>query len=163
MLDFHVDTLVPELEDTCRKESQGGIFDVIVRYCYDGARAHTEDNYMKVLRQMFEERGWLFVLQPSQSPLTNVLDAAVFPSISKTVSKNQTMLFGPTVLHSDQLWETVKQSWNEMPLSVIARAFASHHQIASAIYKYGGNNDYLYEKKASMLVTEEFIIWMKMD
>ena len=34
-----------------------------------------------------------------------------------------------------------------MPLECIVRAFSSHHQITSAIFKYQGNNNYLYERK----------------
>ena len=56
-LDFHVDALVPELEDICRKESQDGVFHIIVRYCYDRAKAHTETKFMEALVFFFEHYG----------------------------------------------------------------------------------------------------------
>ena len=43
-LDFHKTTLFPDLDKHCALESQGGAFNVKVRYVYDGAKAHTEKN-----------------------------------------------------------------------------------------------------------------------
>ena len=44
------------------------------------------------------------------------------------------------------MWDTVKKSWNNMPLSTIARAYAGHHQVVNAIIHNNGGNEFLHTK-----------------
>ena len=39
------------------------------------------------IKREFDEHGWLFAQQPSQSPLTNIKDCCLFPALSKLVLK----------------------------------------------------------------------------
>lgn len=39
-----------------------------------------------------------------------------------------------------------KKSWNAMPLSTIARAYAGHHQIVNAIIQNKGGYEFLHTK-----------------
>ena len=50
-------------------------------------------------------------------------------------------------MREEELWETCLESWNNMRLETIARAYSLHHQIINAIFNYSGSNNYLYEKK----------------
>ena len=147
MLDFHETIHFPDLDKHCAQESQGGAFNVKVRYVYDDANVHTGKKMKTALQKLLESRDWMLVQQLPQSPLTKILDSTVFPSISKSVGSKQSLLFGGLALRKEKPWSTVKLIWDNMPLECIARGFSYHHQIASAIFKYQGNNNYLYVKK----------------
>ena len=64
----------------------------------DSAGPHTDDVLLDFLRQQFLDRNWMIVRQPSQSPLTNVKDTCVFPSLSKEVSWQQSDIYNSKVL-----------------------------------------------------------------
>jgi hypothetical protein len=53
----------------------------------DGAGLHTDSTYLKGMKREFDRRDWLLFNQPSQSPVTNVHDACIFPMMSKAVTR----------------------------------------------------------------------------
>ena len=147
----------------CAQESEGGLYDVRVKYAMDGAGCHQDKRFLTYLENDFKERGWMFRFQPSQSPITNVHDAAIFPSLSKRVSNEQGMTNRSYILRGEQLWETVKESWNKMPLSTIARAYAGHHQIVNAIINNKGGTIFYTQKAAYILASANISLSLKMD
>ena len=40
----------------------------------------------EIIASLFSERGWVWTTQPANSPLTNIMDAAMFPALAKNVS-----------------------------------------------------------------------------
>ena len=72
--------LIPRL-DQIAMEISG-----IVWFQHDGAGAHENAALIDFLKEEFNKRGWVFIPQPPRSPLTNVNDLQLFPSLSKAVS-----------------------------------------------------------------------------
>ena len=82
------------------------------------------------MKRIFSEKEWLLFNQPSQSPVTNVHDACVFPMMSKAVSSNQAMVYGSQLLKGEELNRTVMQVFEDKThLPAIARAFTAHSPI----------------------------------
>ena len=99
------------------------------------------------MNRLFKERGWIIFNQPSQSPVTNVHDACIFPMMSKAVSERQALEYGSVLLKGEQLYKTVKSVWEDDRHRVaMARAFAGHHQIVCSILHHEGDNQYLSER-----------------
>ena len=119
-------------------------------YCIkqeDGAGLHTDKTYLNQMKNEFMSRDWLLFNQPSQSPITNVHDACIFPMMSKMVSKEQAVNFGSKLLKGEQLYESVTKVWNDKNNNVaMSRAFAGHHQIVCLILNHNGDNSYLSKK-----------------
>ena len=113
----------------------------------DGAGPHQDATYLREKKRLFDERGWLIFNQPSQSPVTNVHDACIFPMLSKEVSKVQALKYGSIMLKGDELYHAVSTAWNNSKNHVaMSRAFAGHHQIVCSIIEHNGDNTYLTEK-----------------
>ena len=53
-------------------------------------------------------RKWLLFNQPSQSAVTNVHDACIFPMLSKCVSGIQALFYFACLLKGEELYEYVK-------------------------------------------------------
>lgn len=114
----------------------------------DGAGVHNDKTFNDWLNTYQNERGWLSFRQPSQSPITNVHDACVFPMMSRAVSKEQANAYGSQVLKSEELHRAVMTVWNDdTHLVAMSRAFAAHHQIVCAIMECEGDNNYLNDPK----------------
>ena len=127
--------------------SENGRRKVVIIRQEDGAGPHNDKCYLRRMKRSFQKRDWLLFNQPSQSPVTNVHDACIFPMMSKAVSKEQAVTFGSTLLKGEQLHNTVNKVWHdERNKLAMARAFAGHHQIVTSIMKHKGDNNYLSEK-----------------
>ena len=96
----------------------------------------------------FTSRSWMFVLQPPQSPITNIKDACIFPALSKQVTAAQGILKGSLSLDADEIWKYAHTAFNNFPLDVIARSYANHHQIVNAIFRDEGRDDFTRAKNA---------------
>jgi hypothetical protein len=85
--------------------------------------------------------------QPSQSPITNVHDACIFPIMSKAVSRHQALNFGATLLKGEQLNQAVMNMWQDKRHQVAMMcAFAGHSQIVCSILHHKGDTKYLSGK-----------------
>ena len=84
--------------------------------------------------------------QPSNSPLTNTLDAAIFPALAKKGSALQGLANGGRYLKTDQVWEILTKAWEEYPLEKIARTFVHHSQVAAAIYECKGGDEFVKQR-----------------
>ena len=148
LLMVYQEKIIPDLEEKImRKYNNNGTRKVVIVKQEDGAGLHQDKTYLKTMQQMFDERGWILFPQPSQSPVTNVHDACVFPMMSKAVSTVQAVVFGSVLLKGEQLYETVQTVWNdENNQLAMLRAFAGHHQIVLSIMHHEGDNRYLVEK-----------------
>jgi len=62
---------------------------VVVRYQMDGAGPHRDGKLLAFLDEELGDRGWHLKFQPPNSPITNVKDACIFPSLSKRISSAQ--------------------------------------------------------------------------
>ena len=119
---------------------------VIVRYQMDSAGPHTDTNLLDFLHDEFISRNWMLVRQPPQSPLTNVKDTCLFPSLSKTVSWNQSNLYNSKVLDGEELNNCVQLAYENLPVTTIARAYLGHHQMVCAIANDQGGDQHVKEK-----------------
>ena len=148
LLKVYKDTIIPDLEEKIvRRFSNNGVRQVVIVKQEDGAGLHQDCKYLAEMQKMFDERGWILFRQPLQSPVTNVHDACVFLMMSKAVSTLQALIFGSTLLKGEQLYQTVKEVWdddsNHLAMSC---AFAGHHQVVLSIMAHEGDNKYLVEK-----------------
>ena len=147
LLKVYQETIIPALErNVVQKYSENNVKIVVVKQ-EDGAGLHTNSTYQKEMKKEFNQRDWILFNQPSQSSITNVHDACIFPMMSKKVSKEQAVVFGSTLLKGEQLNQCVTKVWNdENNRTAMARAFAGHHQIVNAILHHNGDNSYLTKK-----------------
>lgn len=75
-----------------------------VRGQWDNASPHTERALVGLIATAFGENGWVWTMQPANSPLTNIMDAAIFPALAKLVSAYQGYLNGGRYLQSHFQW-----------------------------------------------------------
>jgi hypothetical protein len=119
---------------------------VVIRYQMDGAGPHRDGTLLQWLADEFDKRGWVLVFQPANSPLTNVKDMSLFPALSKRVTALQGKSKRSLVLEGEELFQLATKAWEELPLSVIARSYAGHHQIVNAIAQCKGGDEFVREK-----------------
>jgi hypothetical protein len=144
--DWIRDTLMPALKALCQRiEHQTGKR-VHVRGQWDNASPHTEIGVLRLIASLFESLGWVWTMQPSNSPLTNVCDAAFFPAMAKDVSALQGILYGGRYMKEERLWEAVLRAWDEYPCEKVARSFVHHSQVAAAILDCKGGDEFVKEK-----------------
>jgi hypothetical protein len=107
LLVYFKDVLIHKLESIARE------YGIIIYFQWDGAGPHTDKKLVDWLRAEFDKRGWIFKLQPSQSPITNISDACIFPSLSKKVSSNQAFNFKGIrkILKGDEIWDSAMAAW----------------------------------------------------
>ena len=74
---------------------------------------HVESALLKLIAESFGEYGWIWTMQPANSPLTNIMDAAIFPALAKLVSSYQGLLCGGRYLHLEMLRNMVFKAWND--------------------------------------------------
>ena len=148
LLKIYKEQIIPDFEKkVVEKYNNNGNRKVIIVKQEDSAGLHTDKTYLKEMRKIFDEKGWLLFNQPSQSPVTNVHDACIFPMMSKHVSKVQALRSGSIMLKGEELYEIVKSVWEDPNnLAAMARSFAGHHQIVCSIIEHEGDNKYLAEK-----------------
>jgi hypothetical protein len=112
----------------------------------DGAGPHRDHRLLAFLDEELGARGWHLKFQPPNSPITNVKDACIFPSLSKRISAEQGLSNGGRLYSKDQLWEAIKVAWSSFPLDTIGRSYIMHHQVVNAIASCKGSDDFLREK-----------------
>jgi hypothetical protein len=93
-----LDTIAQELESRTGKRT-------IVRYQMDGAGPHRDGRLLAYLDEEFSSRaGWHLKFQPPNSPITNVKDACIFPSLSsKRISAEQGLTNGGRLFSQGKL------------------------------------------------------------
>lgn len=130
----------PHLEEICQQvfTLTGKI--IVARHQMDGVGPHGCAVSLNKLQELFDLRGWILKLQPSQPPLTDSKDACIFLAMSKEATAEQRPSHGSNVLEAEQLWKAVTKCWEEFPVEAIARAYAGHHQIVNAIAKCEGGD-----------------------
>ena len=138
------DTLFGKLEQAVAdaEESNGG-WAVVVDWAWDGAGPHTHQQLATYLGDEFSRRGWIYGHQPSQSPVTNIHDQCIFPSMSKHVSTESAVRHGKRCLREEEIWSVSSRVWETMPLTTIARAFSSQPQVQAAVIASKGGNEFL--------------------
>ena len=148
LLKEYLDNIVPDIhEKIVNRFNDNGNTHVCIVKQEDGAGLHTDGTYINTMNDLFRLKDWLIFNQPSQSPVTNIHDACIFPMMSKAVSTEQALTFGSRMLVGEQLNQTVMKVWNDKTnLVAMSRAFAGHSQIVCAIIEHKGDNKYLSEK-----------------
>ena len=131
--------IIPAIEEKyINRYNENGKVEVIIVKQEDNAGPHGKKKYIDEMYHAFWVlRGWILFNQPSQSAATNVHDACIFPMLSKHVSKLQALFYNACLLKGEELYSCVKEAWEDRKNRVaMARAFAGHPQIVSAILKY---------------------------
>lgn len=142
-------TLLPKFDMEARRLSESNNnARVILRMQLDSTDPYNDPTFCSWLNERFDERGWIVAEQPDNSPLTNVMDACIFPSLLKHVTADQEFRKGSFTLEGEELWATVMSAYEKLPLDTIARSFAAHHQIVNAIAEYGGGNGFVREQNS---------------
>ena len=77
--------------------------------------------------------------QPPKSPDTNVLDLAVFPSLSKRVAKKNKY---ESLSDLDALWRNIQKAIQEYPADTLESAFDTKVEVLREIRVAKGANDY---------------------
>ena len=147
LLQKYIDEIIPDIERKVVERFGTADTKICIVKQEDGAGLHTDRTYLNTMDDLFRVKDWLIYNQPSQSPVTNIHDACIFPMMSKAVSTEQALSFGSRMLVDEQLNQTVMKVWHDKTnLVAMSRAFAGHSQIVCAILKHEGDNKYLSEK-----------------
>ena len=148
LLKIYKDEILPAIDEkVINVLNENGSQKVCVIKQEDSTGPHQDRTYCNEMAEEFARREWLIFNQPSQSPVTNVHDACIFPMMSKEVSKEQAVSFRSTLLRNEQLHQTVMKVWNNKSHRyAMSKAFAAHPQLVSAILEHKGDNNYLSEK-----------------
>jgi hypothetical protein len=121
---------------------------VVVQYQMDGVGLHRDHRLLAFLDEELGARGWHLKFQPPNSPITNVKDACIFPSLSKRITAEQGLSNGGRLFSPDQLWGAIKLAWESFPLDTIARSYVMHHQVVNAIASCEGGDGFMREKSS---------------
>jgi DNA polymerase/3'-5' exonuclease PolX len=108
----------------------------------DGAGAHTgKDNVNKLNTAGARgKRAKITVFtQPAQSPDTNINDLAIFPSMSKHFNTKQKH---EVISDLDRLAVNARKTWDEFPVDVLTKAWATKTLVLKAIVKADGGNSF---------------------
>ena len=125
LLQKYIDDIIPNIETKIVERFGTDDTKVCIVKQEDGAGLHTDRTYLNTMNDMFRVRDWLIFNQPSQSPVTNIHDACIFPMMSKAVSTEQAISFGSKMLVGEQLNQTVLKVWQDKSNTVaMSRAFA---------------------------------------
>jgi hypothetical protein len=122
----------------------------IIWYQHDNAGAHDNVALVKFLEEEFERRGWIFIPQPPRSPLTNVNDLQLFPSLSKAISHHPKQWRHGKMYHmnKDDIWTAADDEFAKMPMELIAKAFITKWtHIVPLIHEENGRNSYVNDRK----------------
>ena len=103
---------------------------------------------MVLVKEEFDKRGWLTTFQPPNTPLSNELDAAVFPAVAKKGSAISGLLHQGRHLECEKLWKVIERAWDEYPCNSIAREFVHHDQVLAAFEKEKGGDEWLKGRAA---------------
>lgn len=140
------DVYTPKLKELAQQiESETGKR-VVIRDSWDNATPHTEKVLQIAIKERNDETGWLWVVQPPNSPLTNTCDAGFFPALAKVVTAMQGLNNRGLYLPTERLWELLQQAWNEYPEEKIARLFVGQTQVAAAILQCNGGDEFVQQK-----------------
>jgi hypothetical protein len=143
LLKWFIEVEIPRLEEIAREYETLNMKKLIIRYQMDSAGPHVDGTLINFLRDAFHERGWILKHQPSNSPLTNVKDACIFPAMSKAVTEEQGLSNESYVLEGEQLWQIVTKCWESLLVETIGCSYVAHHQIVNAIAKCKGGDDFV--------------------
>lgn len=145
---YFEERLLGKIEETLREASSYGNYKCVARFQWDGAGPHRDARLETYLEEEFGLRGWMVVPQPSQSPVSNIMDCDIFPAMSKDIENRKAMIFTKSMLELDDIWDMTTSSYDDLPREKIARSFAKHHQVVNAIYGSNGRDDFARDKKA---------------
>ena len=147
LIDAYKEKIIPRMEEIARKESCGGLFDVVFFEQEDCAGCHMSDDYNDFKDWEFRKRKWIRRNQSPQSPLFNVNDQFYFRKLSCEISAKQSLNFGTRLMKSEEIIKVVEDVWSNKEDAVeISNGWMSHHQVIAAAYDMKGDNAYLREK-----------------
>lgn len=109
---------------------------------FDGPRAHVGGGNMAVFQKLGKRAKTTvdFVVQPPQSPDTNVLDLGVFNHLQTKVDKSKREA---AVWDLDTLVEAVKSAFRGMESSVLESLYDTKTRVLGEIIRCGGDNDFV--------------------
>ena len=81
---------------------------IYARGQWDNATPLVEKLLLRLIAELFGDLGWEWTTQPANNPLSNVEDAALFPTLAKCVSKIQGSLYEGRHLQCEKLWEVLQ-------------------------------------------------------
>ena len=135
---------------------EGGIFEGYTPVIQgDQAGPHEEEAFKKFVKEWCEKYKWLWEPQAPQMPHMNVLDLAVFPSMSSRHSKLSRAHSG-SVIPKDDIWRAAESVWRQLPEVKIARAFILAWRLASVVIAKNGANTFLNTKELHQGITKGF-------
>ena len=149
LLKYWQDELLPALESKIESlnNQQPGV-EYHVRFQWDNASPHTSNELKQWLEATFNIKGWLLTPQPSNSPLTNVQDCCLFPSMAKLVTADQGINNGSHYLKGENLWKSVVRVWKNYKLETLAKTYLHHTQMVNAIHQCKGGDQFQKDKKS---------------
>lgn len=147
-------SLLPVIENLVRV---GGLCEgAQVIYQEDNAGPHQEEKYTQWMAEEFNKRGWKVELQAPQGPYCNVLDLALFPSMSHRHSA-ELQIRNNTEASLDKIWKSTENVFNSTSSAEVARAFVLAFRVMRLIIKEEGNTEWLAHGTPHCNVRQDFI------
>ena len=115
LLNFFLNKQIPKLEKLIEDFIAQHGLRTVVRYQMDNAGPRCEKKLQDLLQQEFDDRGWMIVTQPPNSPIYNVKDACIFPALSKSVSSLQATIYDNKLLECEEINNCVIRAWQTLP------------------------------------------------
>ena len=140
--------IFPQIENLTKEGSQFFGYKVVIQG--DNAGPHSDRTFYKYVNEYCMARGWLWEPQAPQMPHLNVLDLAVFPSMSKRHSHEARSVHGKRVLSENEIWKNAMDVWEKLPSSKIANSFVVAKRNADKVIKYKGSNHFLSGYKGAV-------------
>jgi len=113
----------------------------------DSAGPHIEKDFIESIWTNCEWEGWAWEPHAAQIPHINVLDLAVFPSISRCRCSLACKHGGLCVLKEDEIWEQSLEVWRTFPNCKIVNGHVLSHWVAQKVIDNNGDDTFLSEQK----------------
>jgi hypothetical protein len=149
LLKFWKERQLPDLQAMAQRAELETGKRVVIRYQWDNATPHIDGKLKEFLQTQVEDRfRWMIKEQPSNSPLTNVQDAYLFPAMAKKVTEDQGLTNRSRILQGEALWEAMERVFVQYPPETLARSFCHHQQIAYAIFQCKASDQFVRDSKS---------------
>jgi hypothetical protein len=122
----------------------------------DNAGPHVDRVFDSFVKGECGRQGWMWEPQAPQMPHMNVLDLAVFPSMSK---RHSTRLAnrGGGVAPADEIWKACLNEFKAIDSATIAKAFVMAYRIAGKVIEHKGGNEFLRTDETHLGCRRDFI------
>ena len=110
---------------------------------WDNAGPHADGTLVQWIKETCAAKGWLWMPQSPQLPISNTCDLYVFPLMARLHAHLCREEAGKSVASTDVIWQKVQEVWRNMPSADIAMAHVLAYRVMGKVVASGGKTDFL--------------------